>query len=57
MWFQLRSPELADDFERLMTGHDPPRSVRQGLLEDALNDRALNQRPDRIERFDERDAS
>ena len=30
MWFQLRSPELAEDFERLMTGD---RDIVRGSLD------------------------
>jgi hypothetical protein len=30
MWFQLRSPDLADDFERLMTGD---RDIVRGSLD------------------------
>lgn len=34
MWFQLRSPELAEDFEHLMTGD---RDIVRGSLDTVLD--------------------
>ena len=42
MWFQLRSPDLADDFERLMT---EDRDIVRGSL-DAISDWRLTQPAD-----------
>jgi hypothetical protein len=42
MWFQLRSPELAEDFERLMTGD---RDVVRGSL-DTVSDWRLTRPAD-----------
>jgi hypothetical protein len=42
MWFQLRSPELAEDFERLMTGD---RDIVRGSL-DSVGDWRLTRPAD-----------
>jgi hypothetical protein len=42
MWFQLRSPDLADDFERLMTGD---RDIVRGSL-DTVSDWRLTRPTD-----------
>jgi hypothetical protein len=42
MWFQLRSPELAEDFERLMTGD---RDIVRGSL-DTVSDWRLTRPAD-----------